>query len=60
MELEKQEIGLLKGYEATICLKENCHPRYIQARRLTIHILSQSLKMIQQGNLEKVTHGEND
>ena len=28
MELEKQEIGLLKGYEASIR-----HPRYLQARR---------------------------
>ena len=33
MELEKQEIGLLKGYEASIRLRENCHPRYLQARR---------------------------
>ena len=45
MELEKQEIGLLKGYEASIRLRENCHPRDISK---------------QDGNLEKVTHGEND
>ena len=39
MEPEEQEIGLLKGYKASICLKENYHPRYIQARRLPIYIL---------------------
>ena len=39
MELEEQEIRLLKGYKASICLKENYHPRYIQARQLPIHIL---------------------
>ena len=33
MELEEQEIGLLKAYKASICLKENYHPRYIQARQ---------------------------
>ena len=32
MEAEEQEIGLLKGYKASIRLKENYHPRYIQAR----------------------------
>ena len=32
MELGEQEIGLLKGYKASIRLKENNHPRYIQAR----------------------------
>ena len=36
MESEEQEIGLLKGYKASIRLKENYH---IQARRLPIHIL---------------------
>ena len=39
MESDEQEIGLLKGYKASICLKENYHPRYIQARRLPIHVL---------------------
>ena len=33
MESEEQEIGLLKVYKASIRLKENYHPRYIQARR---------------------------
>ena len=60
MESEELEIGLLKGYEASIHLKVNYHPRYIQARRLSIHILpvvvSKLKKMIQQGILEKVTH----
>ena len=31
MESEEQEIRLLKGYKASICLKENYHPRYIQS-----------------------------
>ena len=39
MESEEQEIGLFKGYKASIRLKENYHPRYIVARRLPIHIL---------------------
>ena len=39
MESEEQEIGLLKGYKASTCLKENYHPRYIQARQLPIYIL---------------------
>ena len=39
MESEEQEIGLLKGYKAIYRLKENYHPRYIQARRLPTHIL---------------------
>ena len=39
MESEEQEIGLRKGYKASIRLKENYHPRYIQARRLPIHSL---------------------
>ena len=39
MESEEQEIRLLKGYKASICLKENYHPRYIQQRRLPMHIL---------------------
>ena len=33
MESEEQEIGLIKGYKASIRLKENYHPRYIQVRR---------------------------
>ena len=57
MESEEQEIGLLKGYKASIRLKENNHPRYIQARRLSIHILpiveSKLKKMIQLGIFEK-------
>ena len=60
MESEEEEIGLLKGYKASFCLKENYDPRYIQARWLPIHILpivvSKLEKMIQQGILEKVTH----
>ena len=64
MELEEQEIGLLKGYKASIHLKENYHPRYIQARQLPIYILpivvSKLKKMIQEGILEKVTHGASD
>ena len=39
LESEEQEIGLLKSYKASIRLKENYHPRYIQARRVPIHIL---------------------
>ena len=39
MESEEQEIGLLKGYKASIRLKENYYLRYIQARRLPIYIL---------------------
>ena len=39
MESEEQEIGFFKGYKAIIRLKENYHPRYIQERRLPIHIL---------------------
>ena len=39
MESEELEIGLLKYYKASIHLKEDYHPRYIQARRLTIYIL---------------------
>ena len=38
MKSEEQEIGLLKGYKASIRLKENYHPRYIQASRVPIHI----------------------
>ena len=64
MESEEQEIGLLKGYKASIHLKENYHPRYIQARWLPLQILpivvSKLKKMIQQGILEKVTHGGSD
>ena len=64
IELKEQEIGLLKSYKASICLKENYHLRYIQARQLPIHILpivvSKLKKMIQQGILEKVTHGGSD
>ena len=40
IESEEQEMGLLKGYKAIIRLKENYHPRYIQARQLPICILS--------------------
>ena len=32
MQSEEEGIGLLKGYKANIHLKENYHPRYIQAR----------------------------
>ena len=39
MESEEHEIGSLKGYKASILLKENYHPRYIQTRRLSVHIL---------------------
>ena len=39
MELEEQEIGLLKGYKTSIRLKEDNYPRYIQARQLPISIL---------------------
>ena len=39
VELEEQEIGLLKGYKTSIRLKENNNPRYIQARRVLIHFL---------------------
>ena len=60
MESEEQEIGLFKGYKASIHLKENCHPRYIQARRLPIHslpfVVFKLKKIIQRGILEKVTH----
>ena len=57
MESEEQEIGLLKGYKASIHLKENPHPRYIQTRRLSIHnlpiVVSKLKKIFQQGILEK-------
>ena len=39
IESEEQAKGLLKGYKASIRLKENYHPKYIQARRLPIYIL---------------------
>ena len=63
MKSEEQEIGVLKGYKASIHLKENNHPRYIQTRRLPVHILpivvsKLKKKKIQLGNLKKVTHGE--
>ena len=62
---EEQEIGLLKGYKASIILKENYHPKYIQARRLPIQnftycSLKTKKKMIQQSILEKITHGGSD
>ena len=59
---EEQEIGLLKSYKGSIRLKENYLTRYIQARRLPIHILvsKQRKKMILQGILEKVTHRGSD
>ena len=63
IESKKQEIGLLKDYKASIRLKENNHPRYIQAIRLPIHILPivvSKLKMILQGILEKGTRGGSD
>ena len=64
MESEEQEIGLLRGYKASIRLKENYHPRYIQARRLLIRILpivvSKLKKMIRQDILETVIHGVSD
>ena len=64
MESEEQEIGLLKGYKENIRLKENYYLRYIQIRRLPTHILPivvlKLKKMIQQGILEKVTHGGSD
>ena len=63
MESEEQEILLFKGYKASVRLKENNHPRYIQARRLPIHILPivvSKQKMIQQGISETITHGGSD
>ena len=39
IETKEQEIGLLKGYKASIRLKENYYLRYIQAWRLPIKIL---------------------
>ena len=59
MESEEQDIGLHKGYKVSIHLKENYHPRYIQASWVPIHILpivvSKFKKMIQKGILENVT-----
>ena len=50
VESEEQEIGLLKGYKASIRLKENYHPRYIQARRLPIHIFPNAKKLKKKKN----------
>ena len=61
MESEEQEIGLLKGYKASICLKENYHPsKMITHTHLTYCSIKAKKKMIQQGILEKVTHGRSD
>ena len=61
MKSEEQEIGLLKGYKASIRLKENNHPRYIQARQLPIHILpivvSKLKKRFSRVFWKRVTHG---
>ena len=39
--IKKQEntIGLLRGYRESISLKKNHHPRYLESRKLPIHIL---------------------
>ena len=39
IESEEQEIGLLKGYKASIRLKGNYNRRHIQAKRVPLHIL---------------------
>ena len=61
IESEEQEIGLLKGYKASIRLKENYHPRYIPSKTIIhthfTYCSVKAKKMIQQGILEKVTHG---
>lgn len=33
-------VGLLKGYEASIRLKESSQPLYFQARKVPVHMLS--------------------
>ena len=58
---EEQELGLLKGLKASICLKENYHPSYIQARQLSIHVLPIVVSKLEKKNdsagyFGKVTH----
>ena len=36
---EEINIGFLRGYRASICLKENHHPSYMESRKLLIPIL---------------------
>lgn len=61
MEAQENEIGMLKGYKASIRLKENYHPKYVESRKVPIHIpalvVAKLNKMIQQGELERVTQG---
>lgn len=58
---EEPNIGLLKGYKASIRQKENNHTIYFDSRKIPIHILAMVVtklkKMVKQGILEKVTLG---
>ena len=57
----EQKLGVLKGYEATIPLKENISPSYSKSHRVPIHLLpfvNENLKkMVKQGILEQVPKG---
>ena len=39
MESEEQKVGVLKGYEATIRLKENISPAHSESFRMPIQLL---------------------
>ena len=58
---KRNNIGLFRGYKASIRLKENHHPTYFESRRLPVHILpavvAKLKKMIEQGILEKAPQG---
>ena len=61
VESDKQKIGVLKNYKATLRVKENCSPSYFEARRIPIHLRPMVIKkleeMINQGILEHVPKG---
>ena len=61
VESEEQKVGVLKGYEATILLKENISPFYSESRRIPIQLLPlinvKLKKMVKQGILEHVPKG---
>ena len=53
MKSEEPDIGLLKGYKVSICLKENNHLIYFVSQKIPIHILPMVMvklkKMVKQG-----------
>ena len=61
LESEEQKFGVLKGYEATIRLKENISPSYSESHRIPIQLLPlinvKLKKMVKQGILEHVPKG---